>query len=183
MQITKTKIPEILIIEPKVHSDDRGFFMESFNQKVWQEATGLQTTFVQDNHSHSHQGVLRGLHYQLKQPQDKLVRVAQGEVFDVAVDLRRFSSTFKNWIGVMLSDKNKRQLWVPKGFGHGFLVLSSSADVLYKTTDYYVPEFACCLNWNDPDIGIEWPWQEHPILSEKDAAAPRLLSAQIFEQV
>ena len=180
MQITKTKIPEILIIEPKVHSDDRGFFMESFNQKVWQEATGLQTTFVQDNHSHSHQGVLRGLHYQLKQPQDKLVRVAQGEVFDVAVDLRRFSSTFKNWIGVMLSDKNKRQLWVPKGFGHGFLVLSETADFLYKTTNYYAPEYERSIRWDDPTLAIDWPSGLSPVQSVKDTQAPDFSAVEYF---
>ena len=183
MNVIQTDIPEVLILEPKVFGDERGFFMESFNQRVWEEATGLKTRFVQDNHSRSTQGVLRGLHYQIKQPQGKLVRVVQGEVFDVAVDLRRSSPTFGQWAGVVLSAENKRQFWVPEGFAHGFLVLSESADFLYKATDYYAPEHERCIRWDDPGIGIEWPWQEPPILSPKDAVASLLGSTQIFEEL
>lgn len=183
MKVIQTDIPAVLILEPKVFGDERGFFMESFNQKVWEESTGLKTTFVQDNHSRSTRGVLRGLHYQIKQPQGKLVRVAQGEVFDVAVDLRCSSPTFGKWIGVILSAENKRQFWVPEGFAHGFLVLSESADFLYKATDYYAPEHECCIRWDDPEIGIEWPWQGESVLSPKDSAAPLLASAHIFEEM
>ena len=180
MNIIKTETLDALIIEPKVFGDERGFFMESFNQQVWQELTGLKSSFVQDNHSRSTRGVLRGLHYQIKQPQGKLVRVVQGEVFDVAVDIRRSSSTFGKWTGVVLSAENKRQFWVPEGFAHGFLVLSDSADFLYKTTEYYAPEHERCIRWDDPEIGIEWPWRGEPVLSQKDAAAPLLKSSQIF---
>ena len=181
MNIIPTKIPDVLIVEPKVFGDDRGFFMESFNQKKWEAATKLKTTFVQDNHSRSSQGVLRGLHYQLKQPQGKLVRCVAGEVFDVAVDIRKSSQTFGKWVGEMISAENKRQFWVPEGFAHGFLVLSESAEFLYKTTDYYAPQDERCIRWNDPELGIKWPWQEEPILSQKDATASLLSSAQIFE--
>lgn len=183
MNIIKTETLDALIIEPKVFGDERGFFIESFNQQVWQELTGLKSSFVQDNHSRSTRGVLRGLHYQIKQPQGKLVRVVQGEVFDVAVDIRRSSSTFGKWTGVVLSAENKRQFWVPEGFAHGFLVLSDSADFLYKTTEYYAPEHERCIRWDDPEIGIEWPWRGEPVLSQKDAAAPLLKSSQIFESL
>jgi dTDP-4-dehydrorhamnose 3,5-epimerase len=168
VQLIKTSIPAVLIIEPRVFGDERGFFFESFNQQAWHEQTGLQTQFVQDNHSRSSRGVLRGLHYQIEQPQGKLVRVVQGEVFDVAVDLRRASPTFGQWAGVVLSGENKRQFWVPEGFAHGFLVLSETADFLYKTTDYYAPQHERCIRWNDPAIGIDWPWQGTPTLSLKD---------------
>jgi dTDP-4-dehydrorhamnose 3,5-epimerase len=183
VNIIKTETLDALIIEPKVFGDERGFFIESFNQQVWQELTGLKSSFVQDNHSRSTRGVLRGLHYQIKQPQGKLVRVVQGEVFDVAVDIRRSSSTFGKWTGVVLSAENKRQFWVPEGFAHGFLVLSDSADFLYKTTEYYAPEHERCIRWDDPEIGIEWPWRGEPVLSQKDAAAPLLKSSQIFESL
>jgi len=168
MQVIKTAIPDALIIEPRVFGDERGFFYESFNQRAWEEKTGLKTQFVQDNHSRSSRGVLRGLHYQVEQPQGKLVRVVQGEVFDVAVDLRRDSPTFGQWAGVVLSDVNKRLFWVPEGFAHGFLVLSDTADFLYKTTDYYAPQHERCMRWDDPVIGIDWPWSGEPLLSEKD---------------
>ncbi len=172
MNIIHTEIPEVFMVEPQVFSDDRGFFFESFNQKKWQEATGLKRPFVQDNHSSSQKNVLRGLHYQIKHPQGKLVRVVVGEIFDVAVDLRQNSPTFCHWFGVRLSATNHRQLWVPEGFGHGFLTLSETAEVLYKTTDYYYPEFDRSLAWNDPDIGINWPLNgREPILSAKDATA------------
>ena len=181
MNIITTKIPDVFIVEPKVFGDDRGFFMESFNQEKWELATGLKTTFAQDNHSRSSQGVLRGLHYQLKQPQGKLVRCIVGEVFDVAVDIRKESPSFGKWVGEIISAENKRQFWVPEGFAHGFLVLSESADFLYKTTNYYAPQDEHCICWNDPDIGINWPMQGEPVLSQKDAAATMLSSAQIFE--
>ncbi len=169
MQAIPTRIPEVLIIEPQVFGDARGFFFESFNQRRWQETTGVDTRFVQDNHSRSEQGVLRGLHYQTRQPQGKLVRCVVGEVFDVAVDLRQSSPTFGDWVGVELSAENKRQLWVPEGFAHGFLVLSESAEFLYKTTDYYAPQYEQCIRWNDPDLAIAWPTAE-PLLSAKDLA-------------
>lgn len=181
MKIIRTEITDVMIVETEVFSDHRGFFMESFNLKNWREMTGLQTVFVQENHSHSYQGVLRGLHYQIKQPQGKLVRVVQGEVYDVAVDLRQFSPTFKKWIGVVLSAENKRQLWVPEGFAHGFLVLSESADFVYKMTNYYHPEYACCVRWDDPEIGIEWPCRGYPLLSPNDAAASQLSAVPVFE--
>ncbi len=168
MNVTPTAIPDVLIIEPKVFGDARGFFFESFNQKAFNDATGLNVNFVQDNHSRSAKGVLRGLHYQVKQPQGKLVRVVRGAVFDVAVDLRRASATFGRWVGMELSEENHRQLWVPAGFAHGFLVTSESAEFLYKTTDYYAPEFERCVAWNDPAIGIEWPLTSEPSLSSKD---------------
>jgi dTDP-4-dehydrorhamnose 3,5-epimerase len=172
MKVTPTAIPDVLLIEPKIFGDARGFFFESFNQKSFNEATGLDVNFVQDNHSRSAKGVLRGLHYQVQQPQGKLVRVVRGAVFDVAVDIRRASATFGQWVGFELSEENHRQLWVPAGFAHGFLVLSESADFLYKTTDYYAPQFERCIAWNDPDIDVAWPLSDaSPTLSAKDAVA------------
>jgi len=179
MKIIKTSIPDVLIIEPEVFSDDRGFFFESFNKALWQEATGVKVDFVQDNHSRSVKNVLRGLHYQIRQPQGKLVRIIVGEVFDVAVDLRKTSPTFGKWVGVKLSSENKYQLWVPKGFAHGFLVLSDVAEVLYKTTDYYAPEHERSIIWNDPDIGIEWPLRNKPLLSKKDNLASPFKDAEL----
>jgi dTDP-4-dehydrorhamnose 3,5-epimerase len=180
MNVIKTDIPAVLIFEPKVFGDARGFFLESFNHRVFQEKTGLNPRFVQDNHSRSGRNVLRGLHYQIRQPQAKLVRVVAGEVFDVAVDLRKSSPTFGKWAGATLSAENKRQMWVPEGFAHGFLVLSGSADVLYKTTDYYAPEHERSIAWNDPDIGIQWPLEGQPILAGKDQAGRRLKEADLF---
>ncbi len=172
MKATPLAIPDVLLIEPKVFGDDRGFFYESFNQRAFAEATGLDLCFVQDNHSKSACNVLRGLHYQLPpREQGKLVRVVAGEVFDVAVDIRKESPTFGRWVGVVLSAQNRRQLWVPPGFAHGFLVLSESTEFLYKTTDYYAPEYECGIAWNDPLLAIDWPLQMAPILSPKDAAA------------
>ncbi len=170
MNVIKTKIPDVLIIEPQVFGDDRGFFMESWNQKAFNEVVGQDVTFVQDNHSRSVKNVLRGLHYQIKQPQRKLVRCVVGEVFDVAVDIRSGSETFGQWVGVRLSAENKRQFWVPEGFAHGFLVLSESADFLYKATNYYAPEYERCIRWDDPEIGIEWPLTGEAVLSAKDQA-------------
>ncbi len=180
MKVLKTIIPEVLIIEPKVFGDDRGFFYESYNEKKWLEATGLQTRFVQDNHSRSTKGVLRGLHYQIRQPQGKLVRCVIGEVYDVAVDLRKKSPTYGTWAGVLLSAENKRQMWVPEGFAHGFLVLSDVAEVLYKATDYYAPEHERCILWNDPDLGIDWPYDGEPVLSVKDVAGKSFREAEFF---
>lgn len=168
MKATRLAIPEVVLIEPKVFGDDRGFFFESFNHQQFEEAIGRPVKFVQDNHSRSSKGVLRGLHYQLQNPQGKLVRVVNGEVFDVAVDMRRSSPTFGKWVGALLSAENKHQLWVPEGFAHGFVVLSESADFLYKTTDYYTPEHERCVIWNDPRVGVEWPVSEPPRLSMKD---------------
>ena len=179
MKATRLSIPEVVLIEPKVFGDARGFFFESFNQKAFNEATGTNHAFVQDNHSRSSRGVLRGLHYQIQQPQGKLVRVARGAVFDVAVDIRRSSPTFGQWVGAELSEDNQHQLWVPPGFAHGFLVLSESADFLYKTTDYYAPQHERSIAWNDPSIGISWPalaQGQQPLLSAKDSAAPLLAS-------
>ena len=181
MKVVRTEIPDVLVLEPKVFGDDRGFFMESFNRSTWIEETGVHLEFVQDNHSRSGKGVLRGLHYQIRRPQGKLVRVSAGEVFDVAVDLRRSSSTFGNWVGAYLSETNKRMFWVPPGFAHGFLVLSQSADFLYKATDFYAPEYERAIRWNDPDIGIVWPQTTELILSEKDAAAVYLTEAEVYE--
>lgn len=180
MKVTRTGIPEVLLLEPKVFGDARGFFLESYNQKVFREVTGLDVQFVQDNHSRSAQGVLRGLHYQLRQPQGKLVRVVRGAVFDVAVDVRRASPTFGRWVGAELSEENQRQFWVPPGFAHGFVVLSESADFLYKATDYYAPEHERCIAWNDPAIGIEWPRGVDPKLSEKDRGGAALANAEVF---
>lgn len=181
MEIITTEIPGVLILKPKVFGDDRGFFMESFNRRSWLEATGLDHEFVQDNHSRSARGVLRGLHYQIRQPQGKLVRVVSGEVFDVAVDVRRSSPTFGTWAGVRLSEENRLQLWVPPGFAHGFMVLSESADFLYKATDYYAPEHERSIIWNDSDLGIDWPGGYRPELSEKDKSAPRFRDAEVYE--
>lgn len=175
--VTPTAIPDVLVLEPKVFGDARGFFFESFNQRDFEQVTGLNVTFVQDNHSKSAQGVLRGLHYQIQHPQGKLVRVVQGEVFDVAVDLRRSSPTFGQWVAEVLSADNKKQLWVPPGFAHGFLVLSESAEFLYKTTDYWYPEHERSLLWSDPALGIDWPISEAPQLAGKDAAAPLLVQS------
>lgn len=175
MNVIAAEIPEVLILEPRIFGDERGFFFESFNARKFQQATGLDVAFVQDNHSRSARGVLRGLHYQIQQTQGKLVRVTQGCVFDVAVDIRKSSPTFGRWVGVELSAANYRQCWIPPGFAHGFLVLSESADFLYKTTDYYAPEYEHCIRWNDPAINIQWPITAAPELSAKDAAG-RLLS-------
>jgi len=183
MQVIETRLPQVLILEPKVFGDERGFFMESFNQRAFEEATGLVRHFVQDNHSRSRQGVLRGIHYQLEQPQGKLVRVTQGRVFDVAVDLQRRSPTFGQWVGVELSAENHRQLWVPEGFGHAFVVLSDSADFLYKTTDYYHPASECCIRYDDPELGIEWPDVAGLTLSDKDRAGVPLRDAEVFDAV
>lgn len=180
MNIITTKIPEVLIIEPKVFEDDRGFFYESFNAQTFQEKTGLNPNFVQDNHSHSQKNVLRGLHYQIQQKQAKLVRVVNGEILDVAVDIRQSSPTFKQWVAVKLSAENKRQLWIPEGFAHGFLVLSETADVLYKTNNYYSKEYDRSIRWNDPEIALDWNITETPILSQKDENAPFLKDAEIF---
>jgi dTDP-4-dehydrorhamnose 3,5-epimerase len=181
MKVTPTVIPEVVVIEPKVFGDARGFFYESFNQKAFNEAIGSQIDFVQDNHSRSAKGVLRGLHYQLSQTQGKLVRVVRGSVFDVAVDIRRSSATFGQWVGVELSEDNQKQLWVPEGFAHGFLVLSDSADFLYKTTDYYAPAHERAIQWNDPSVGITWPdVGMAPTLSAKDLAGLPLKSAELF---
>ena len=180
MNIIPTAIPDVLILEPKVFGDARGFFFESFNQKAFANAVGKEVQFVQDNHSRSAKGVLRGLHYQIKQPQGKLVRVVRGAVFDVAVDVRKSSPTFGRWVGVELTEENHRQLWVPPGFAHGFVVTSESADFLYKTTEYYAPEFERCIAWNDPAIGIEWPHDLSPQLSAKDQAGLPLAAADVF---
>jgi dTDP-4-dehydrorhamnose 3,5-epimerase len=169
MNIIKTEIPDVLIFEPQVFGDERGFFLESFNQQKFEQATGLKNVqFVQDNHSKSAKNVLRGLHYQIESPQGKLVRVTQGEVFDVAVDMRASSPTFGQWEGTYLSADNKRQMWVPPGFAHGFLVLSDTAEFLYKTTEFYAPQHECYLKWDDPTVAIDWPLQGAPILSGKD---------------
>lgn len=174
-------IPEIIIFEPKVFADDRGFFYESFNSKAFEEATGRQVDFVQDNHSRSSKGVLRGLHYQIKNTQGKLIRVTSGEIFDVAVDLRKSSPTFGQWVGAVLSDKNKCQLWIPEGFAHGFIVVSDHAEVLYKTTDYWAPEHERCLAWNDSSVGINWHSEGQPTLSSKDALGLSLSEADLFD--
>lgn len=180
MQIQTTAIPDVLIVEPTVYGDERGFFFESFNQRRFAQLTGVACDFVQDNHSRSGKGVLRGLHYQIRQPQGKLVRVIDGEVFDVVVDLRQSSPTFGNWLGVVLSAQNKRQLWVPQGFAHGFMVTSDSAESLYKTTDYWAPQFERSVLWNDPALGIDWPLDGAPLLSAKDKAGVLLADAELF---
>ncbi|HAN73962.1 MAG TPA: dTDP-4-dehydrorhamnose 3,5-epimerase [Planktothrix sp. UBA8407] len=181
MTITPTKIPDVFIIEPKVFGDERGFFFESFNQKNFTEKTGITSEFVQDNHSRSVKGVLRGLHYQIQQTQGKLLRVVAGEIFDVAVDMRKSSPHFGEWVGCILSGENKRQFWVPPGFAHGFLVTSDIAEVLYKTTDYYAPNYERSLLWNDPDVGIDWPLDGiTPILSVKDQEGQPLKTAEFF---
>lgn len=180
MNIIQTKVPDVLIIEPRVFEDDRGFFLESYNEKAFIEKTGVATHFVQDNHSRSVKNVLRGLHYQVEQPQGKLVRVIAGEILDVAVDIRKSSPTFGEWESIVLSAENKRQLWVPVGFAHGFLVLSETAEVLYKTTDYYAPKGDRCILWNDPDLAIAWPLTSPPILSPKDQAGKPFKEAEVF---
>ncbi len=180
MNVTRTSIPEVLIFEPQVFGDERGFLLESWNARRFCDAVGFDISFVQDNHSRSRRGVLRGLHYQVKQPQGKLVRVAAGRVFDAAVDLRKSSPTFGRWTGAELSGDNHRQLWIPAGFAHGFLVLSDSADFLYKTTDYYAPECERSVAWNDPAIGIDWPTDVEPRLSTKDKAGVPLRDAEVF---
>jgi dTDP-4-dehydrorhamnose 3,5-epimerase len=181
MQVVQTAIPDLLVLEPKVFGDDRGFFFESFNQRTFQNLTGVNAQFVQDNHSKSAANVLRGLHYQIEQAQGKLVRVTAGEVFDVAVDIRRQSTTFGKWVGVLLSAENKRQLWMPPGFAHGFVVLKDNTEFLYKTTDYYAPQHERCIRWDDPTIGIEWPITQAPILSGKDQLGLALSQAEVFE--
>jgi dTDP-4-dehydrorhamnose 3,5-epimerase len=181
MKITSLAIPEVLRIEPRVFGDDRGFFYESFHQARFEEAVGRKVNFVQDNHSKSAHNVLRGLHYQMQQTQGKLVRVVAGSVFDVAVDLRRSSPTFGNWVGEILSAENKAQLWVPEGFAHGFVVLSESAEFVYKTTDYYAPEHERCIIWNDPTLVIDWPLQSAPLVSGKDDQGLAFLSAEVFD--
>ena len=182
MTLIRTPIDGLLVLEPRVFGDERGFFMESYNERTFRELTGLSPSFVQDNHSRSARGVLRGLHYQLRQPQGKLVRVVQGRVFDVALDIRRASPTFGKWYGVELSGENKRQFWVPAGFAHGFVVLSESADFLYKTTDFYAPEYERCIAWNDPTIGIDWHLGDIvPQLSAKDREGVAFTDAEVFE--
>ncbi len=182
MKVTRTEIPDVCLIEPRVFGDARGFFYESFNQRAFAEATGVTTEFVQDNHSRSARGVLRGLHYQIQQPQGKLVRVVAGEVYDVAVDIRRSSPTFGKWVGAHLSADNKAQFWVPAGFAHGFVVLTDTAEFLYKTTDYYAPEHEQCIAWNDPFLNIQWPdLGEAPKLSAKDAAGNLWATAKFFD--
>ena len=180
MNVIATRLPDVLIIEPKVFGDERGFFYESFNAKAFAEATGRVVQFVQDNHSRSAKGVLRGLHYQIEQSQGKLVRVTAGEVLDVAVDIRRSSPTFGQWTSVRLSGQNHRQLWIPSGFAHGFVVLSESADFLYKTTDYYAPSAERCIRWDDPELAIDWELQGAPVLSAKDQAGSALREADLF---
>ncbi|MEL6929858.1 MAG: dTDP-4-dehydrorhamnose 3,5-epimerase [Cyanobacteria bacterium J06600_6] len=180
MEVIQTEIPDVLIIEPKVFGDERGFFMESFNAKTFQAKTGIATSFVQDNHSRSGQNVLRGLHYQIQNSQGKLVRVASGTVYDVALDIRKSSPTFGQWTGCLLSEANHRQLWVPPGFAHGFVVLSKIADFLYKTTDYYAPEHERSILWNDPQLNIDWQLKGEAILSAKDRAGIPLEQAEVF---
>ncbi|MDB9506746.1 dTDP-4-dehydrorhamnose 3,5-epimerase [Microcystis aeruginosa CS-338/01] len=180
MKVIPTEIPDVLIIEPQVYGDDRGFFLESFNQKDFREKTGVNTTFVQDNHSMSLKNVLRGLHYQIPNPQGKLVRVVSGSVFDVAVDARQSSPTFGQWVSCVLSAENKRIFWVPEGFAHGFIVLSERAEFLYKTTNYYYPQYEKTILWNDADLGIDWPLENPPILSPKDQAGQPFKSVEVF---
>ena len=180
MKVTPTALPDVLLLEPRVFGDDRGFFMESWNARAFREATGLDVAFVQDNHSYSTRGVLRGIHYQVVRPQGKLVRVATGSVFDVAVDLRRSSPTFGRWVGCELSARNKLQMWIPPGFGHGFVVLSEAADFLYKTTEYWIAQHDRTVRWDDPTLAVDWPLQGEPVLAAKDAAAPLLEAAETF---
>ena len=181
MKITPTKIPDVLIIEPKVFGDERGFFFESFNKKTFETATGITSDFVQDNHSKSARGVLRGLHFQIKQPQGKLVRVCSGEVLDVAVDIRKSSATFGQWCSEILSADNKRQLWIPPGFAHGFIVLSETAEFLYKTTDYYAPEYERCIRWNDNELAIDWQFNGEPLVSDKDRNGLLFSQVDVFD--
>ena len=177
----ETDIPNVVVIEPQVYGDGRGFFFESFNQRLFRESTGLDPRFVQDNHSRSGRNVLRGLHYQVKQAQGKLVRVVAGEVFDVAVDLRKSSAYFGKWVGVTLSAENKLSIWIHEGFAHGFLVLSETADFVYKTTNFYAPEHERCVIWDDPDIAIKWPTTQPPVLAAKDRLGKRLAQAEVFD--
>ena len=181
MKFTRLLIPDVVLFEPKIFGDERGFFFESFNQARFDIAVGRNVDFVQDNHSKSAKSVLRGLHYQIKQPQGKLVRVTHGEVFDVAVDLRKSSKTFGHWVGELLSSENKRQLWVPEGFAHGFIVLSDYAEFLYKTTDYYAPEYERCIAWNDPELNIAWPIDGTPTLSAKDSLGLQFAESEVFD--
>ncbi len=181
MRVTATSLPDVLLIEPDVFGDERGFFFESFNKKTFQQATGVETDFVQDNHSRSSRGVLRGLHYQIENPQGKLVRVCRGEVFDVAVDLRKSSPHFGCWTGLLLSEENRHQLWIPPGFAHGFVVLSESAEFLYKTTDYYAPQHERCIKWDDATLAIDWHYSGKSVVSEKDASGARFEKADFFE--
>lgn len=180
MKVTNTEIPDVLILEPEVYGDDRGFFFESYNERKFEDATGMQVDFVQDNHSRSVKGVLRGLHYQIKDSQGKLVRVVRGKVFDVAVDLRRSSEYFGKWVGAELSAENKKQMWIPEGFAHGFVVLSDSAEFLYKTTGYYSPEYERCILWDDPVLAIDWHYDDKPLVSEKDAVGVSFNESDVF---
>jgi len=180
MRVLRTEIPEVLLLEPRVFGDERGFFFESYNRRTFREATGVDIEFVQDNHSRSVRNVLRGLHYQIRQPQGKLVRCVAGEVFDVAVDLRRSSPTFGRWVGFTLSAESRRMAWIPPGFAHGYLVVSETAEFLYKTTDYYAPEHERTLAWNDPALAIAWPLAGEPILAEKDRRGVPLAQAEVF---
>ncbi|MFA6930948.1 MAG: dTDP-4-dehydrorhamnose 3,5-epimerase [Lentisphaeria bacterium] len=181
MQATRLSIPDVVLFTPKVFGDERGFFFESFNERIFRELTGLSVNFVQDNHSKSQKGVLRGLHYQLPpKAQGKLVRVVQGEVFDVAVDIRKNSPTFGKWVGQLLSAENKHQMWIPEGFAHGFVTMSDTAEFLYKTTDYYAPEYERCIAWDEEKIGIRWPFLEKPVLSGKDQLGLALNAAEVF---
>lgn len=180
MKVTQTDIPDVLVIEPHIFGDDRGFFYESYNERAFLDKIGIREHFVQDNHSRSARNVLRGLHYQIQQPQGKLVRVIIGTVFDVAVDLRSNSKTFGQWVGIHLSSEHKQQLWVPAGFAHGFVVLSEYAEFLYKTTDYYAPQHERCIHWHDPDLAIVWPIQGEPVLSAKDRSGRLLREAEVF---
>ena len=181
MNVIPTHIPDVLIIEPRIFGDDRGFFFESYNEKSFAEKTGISPKFVQDNHSLSTKNVLRGLHYQIQETQGKLVRVISGEVLDIAVDIRRSSPTFGQWASCLLSGENKRQFWVPEGFAHGFVVLSDSAEFLYKTTNYYAPQYDRVILWNDPDLGVDWQLKGEPILSDKDKAGKRFKEADLFD--
>ena len=180
MNVIRTDIPDVLIVEPRVFDDERGSFFESWNARKFSGLIGIDVQFVQDNHSHSKRGVLRGLHYQIRQPQGKLVRVVRGEVFDVAVDLRKSSPTFGRWVGIELSERNRRQVWIPEGFAHGFLVLSEEADFLYKVTDYHAPEHKRCLIWNDPQVKIDWPLRREPVLNANDRMGLPLRRAEVF---
>jgi len=180
MNVINTSIPDVLILEPKVFGDERGFFLESYNRELFNKVTNLNIDFVQDNHSRSAKNVLRGLHYQIQQPQGKLVRVVRGSVFDVTIDIRKSSATFGKWVGVELTEENHRLLWMPPGFAHGFVVLSDCAEFLYKTTDYFAPEHERCILWNDPAIGIDWPIDDEPILSAKDREGLLLEDAEVF---
>jgi dTDP-4-dehydrorhamnose 3,5-epimerase len=180
VKVIKTDIPDVLILEPRVHTDERGFFMESWNARTWREATGLDTVFVQDNHSRSRRGVVRGLHYQVASVQGKLVRVVRGEIFDVALDVRRGSPTCGRWTAVRLSAENRRQLWIPEGFAHAFMALSETADALYKATDYYAPEHERCICWDDPDLAIDWPLADPSVVSEKDRRAVPFREAELL---